>query len=56
MVKNDYQYCSDIPIDATVYAKSADEAIDKVEMIYGKFISTAHRKIVVEEFIITTIS
>ena len=49
MVKNDYQYSSGSPIDATVYANTAEEAISKVENIYGKYISTTYRRIVVEE-------
>lgn len=48
-VRNDYNYNSDKPIDATIYANTAAEAVDKVETVYGEYLSTVYRRITVEE-------
>lgn len=47
--RNSYQYNSDAPIDITIYADTARDALDKAEKVGGDYISTTHRKITIEE-------
>lgn len=54
LCKNDYQYSDEYPVDVTVFADRLNHAIDKAENILGMYISTAYRKIVIEEVMPTT--
>ena len=47
--KNSSYYYGSWPIDATVYANTLDEALDKVHEVFGHHISSSQREIFVEE-------
>ena len=42
-----YQY--GLPVEAIVYANTLDEAIEKVKKVYGYYISTSDRYVIIEE-------
>lgn len=49
--KGSSYYCGSCPFDVTVYAERVSDALVKAEAVMGEYISTTHRKIVVEEIL-----
>lgn len=48
-IEDDIGYDSDCPIDITVYACTAADALKKVYDITGKYISLTYRRMIIEE-------
>ena len=47
--KNSSYYCGFMPVDATVYASTLDDAIEKIKQVYGYYISSSGREVFIEE-------
>ena len=47
--ENSSYYWGSMPIDITVYADKLDDAMDKAQRVFGHYISTSQREIIIEE-------